>query len=104
MKVLWSRCTSHLLSHLGSMIKEKKLKLPSMTILVEVLQQGKKEDNYSQEDQPIRRREIVRNFGSEVLCKGKCREVERRGRVTVIYCSNQYIRLLETKISLSGEA
>ena len=53
MKVLWSRCTSHLLSHLGSMIKAKKLKLPSMTISVEVLQEGKEEDSSSQEDQPI---------------------------------------------------
>jgi len=41
------------LSHLGSMIKENSFKPPSMTISVEVLQEGKEEDNSSQEDQPI---------------------------------------------------
>ena len=35
------------------MIKTKKLKLPSMTISVEVLQEGKEEDSSSQEEQPI---------------------------------------------------
>ena len=35
------------------MIKAEKLKLPSMTISVEVLQKGKEGDNSSQEDQPI---------------------------------------------------
>ena len=53
MKFLWRKCTSHFLSHLGSMIKAKKLKLPSMTILAEFMQKGKEEDSSCQEDQPI---------------------------------------------------
>ena len=35
------------------MIKVEKFKLPSVIILVGVLQEGKEEDNSSQEDQPI---------------------------------------------------
>jgi len=43
------------LSHLGSMIKAEKFKLPSITISAKVLQEGKEEDSSSQEDQPIQK-------------------------------------------------
>jgi len=44
------------------MIKAKKFKPSSVTISVEVLQEGKEEESYSQEDQPIKRKEVFRNY------------------------------------------
>lgn len=43
------------LSHLGSMIKAEKFKLPSVTFSAGVLHEVKEENNSSQEDQHIQR-------------------------------------------------
>ena len=49
-------------------------------------------------------RRVVKGFGSEALCKESAWRLKEEGVVTLIYCSNQYISLLETKSYFSGKA
>ena len=50
------------------------------------------------------RREVVRNFDLEALRKESVWRLKEEGVVTLMYFLDQYVRLLETKISFSGKA
>ena len=86
MKVLWSRCTSHLLSHLGSMIKAKKLKTTFYDHFSRssVGRQGGRQFFPGRPTHP--RRKVLRNFGSEALCKASVSRLKEEGVVTLRYC------------------
>ena len=45
---------------------------------------------------------MVKDFGSEAICKASVLILKQEGVVTPIYYSDQYISLLETKSSLVG--
>jgi len=49
------------------------------------------------------KKEVVKGFGSEALCKSSVWRLKEEGVFTLIYCSDQYINLLETKSSFSGK-
>ena len=102
MKVLWSSWTSHLIEPpwINDQGKEVQTTLYDRFNSSFVGRKGGRQFLPRKPTHP--RREVVRNFGSEAPCKGKCREAKRRGWVTLIYCSDQYIDLLETKSSLVG--
>ena len=103
MKVLWSWWTSHLFEPpwINDQGKEVQTTFYDHLSRSSVGRQGGRQFFPRRPAHP--RREVVRNFGSEALYKGKCREAERRGWVTLIYYLDQYISLLETKISFSGK-
>lgn len=70
MKVFVKQVSLHIfLSHLGSMIKVDKFKLPSMTISARVLHEVKEENQFFPREptHPIWR--VVKGFGLEALCK-----------------------------------
>ena len=45
---------------------------------------------------------MVKGFGSEALCKASVWRLKEEGVVTLIYCLDQSVSLLETKNSLVG--
>ena len=48
-------------------------------------------------------RRVFKGFGSEALCKASVWRLKEEGVVTPIYCSDQYVTLLEPKSSSSGK-
>ena len=88
MKVLWSICSSHLfeppwIKDQGKEVQTTFCKLHSRS---SAWSQGGKQ--FFPRQPTHTRREVVRYCGSEALCKGKCREAERRGCCYSHYCSD----------------
>ena len=104
MKVLWSRCTSHLFEPpwVNDQGREVQTTFYDHFNRSSIGRKGGRQ--FFLGGLAHLGREVVRDFGSEALCKETMWRLKEEGVVTLIYYSYQYISLLETKSSSSGKA
>ena len=69
------------MSHLRSMIKAEKFKLPSVTISAGVLQEGQEGRQFFTGGPTHPGRKMVRGFGSEAICKASVWRLKEEGEV-----------------------
>jgi len=103
MRVLWSRCNSHLFDPpwINDQGKEVQTTFYDHFNKISTGRQGGRQFFLGRLAHPGR--EVVRDFGSEALCKASVWRLKEEGVVTLRYYSYRYIRLLEAKSSFSGK-
>ena len=74
------------MSHLGSRIKAKKFKLPSVNFKTEVLHEVKEENSSSRDDQPIQKGKWSEILVQRHYAKASVGRLKEEGVVTLIYC------------------